>query len=196
MRQFEPCAGECFVKRLRIVEETTGNFLEFWIETQRQVSHQHGGFTFLRRIERIGNDFWRINRFELDRARRAARLHPLVFEQVFEEVITPLGRRLRPDHFQTRGNRIAACAAAVVTAPAQPLQFNRRGFWINANMGRRRRTVGFTQRVTAANQRHGFFVVHAHIAERRADSRSGGKRFTAVIRPFRVNVDKPHFGSA
>ncbi|MNE07341.1 hypothetical protein D3C80_999550 [compost metagenome] len=94
MRQFVPGTRECFVKRLRIVEEATRNFLELWVETQRQVGHQHGRFAFFRRVERIGNNFRRVNGFKLDRACRATGLYPLVFEQVFEEVITPLGWRL------------------------------------------------------------------------------------------------------
>ena len=56
--------------------------------------------------------------------------------------------------------------------------------------------MSFTQRMTTRNQRHGFFVVHAHVAEGRADSCCRRKRFAAVIRAFRVNVNQAHLGCA
>ncbi|CSH32924.1 Uncharacterised protein [Shigella sonnei] len=118
MRQFEPGTGKGFVERLRIVEETTRDLLELRIKTQRQVGHQHRRFTFLRRIEWIRDNFRCVYRFELDCASRTAGLYPLIFEQVFEEIVAPLGRRLGPDNFQTRGNGICANAAAVSARPA------------------------------------------------------------------------------
>ena len=196
VRQFKPRTGKRFVERLWIVQETAGDLLEFRIETQRQVGNQHCWLTFFRRIKRIGDNFWRINRFKLNRACRTASLHPLIFEQVLEEIVAPLGRRLRPDHFQTGSNCVCARAAAVAAGPAQALRFNRRGFWIGTYVRSRCCTVGFAQRMTAANQRHGFFVVHAHVTEGRANRRCRRKRFAAMVRPFRVYIDKTHFGRA
>ena len=48
--------------------------------------------------------------------------------------------------------------------------------------------------MTTRNQRHGFFVIHAHVAEGRADSCCCRKWFAAVIRAFRVNVNQAHLG--
>ena len=61
-------------------------------------------------------------------------------------------------------------------------------------MRRGSRTVGFTQRMTTGNQGNGLFIVHAHIAKGGADRRRRRQRFTAMLRPFGVNVDKPHLG--
>jgi len=193
VRQFKPRTSKRFVERLRIVQETAGDLFELRIETQRQVGNQHCRLTFFRRIKRIGNNFWRVNRFKLNRTCRAASLHPLIFEQVLEEIVAPLGRRLRPHNFQTGSNCVCARAATVAAGPAQALRFNRRGFWICPNVRCRCCAVGFAQRMAAANQRHGFFVVHPHVTEGRANSRCRRKRFAAMVRPFRVHIDKAHF---
>ncbi|CNU62563.1 Uncharacterised protein [Salmonella enterica subsp. enterica serovar Bovismorbificans] len=63
-------------------------------------------------------------------------------------------------------------------------------------MGCRCRAVGFTEGMPASDQRHGLFVVHPHIAKGSANGGGGRKWFAAVIRPFRVNVDKAHLGRA
>ena len=196
VRQLKPCAGKCFVEGLRIVQETTGDLLELRIETQRQVGNQHCWLTFFRWIERIGDNFRCVNRFKLNRTCRTAGLYPFIFEQVLEEIVAPLGRRLRPDHFQTGSNCVCTRAAAVAAGPAQALRFNWCGFWIGAYVRSRCSTVSFAQRMTAANQRYGFFVVHAHVTEGRANSRCRRERFAAMVRPFRVHIDKTHFGCA
>ncbi|CCK15877.1 hypothetical protein BN136_1887 [Cronobacter universalis NCTC 9529] len=196
MRQLVPGAGEGFIERLRIVKETTRNFLEFRVETQREIGHQHGRLTFFRRIERVRNDLRRVDRFKLNGSCRAAGLHPFIFEQVLEEVVAPLGRRLRPGHFQAGGDGIRPRAAAKAAVPAEALRFNRRGFGIDADVVRRRSPVGFAERMAACDQRHGLFIVHAHVAEGRANGGRGGGRIAAVVRSFRVNVDKAHFGRA
>ena len=54
--------------------------------------------------------------------------------------------------------------------------------------------MGFAQRMTAANQRHGFFVVHPHVAEGGTNRCRRGKRVAAMIRPLRVHIDKSHLG--
>ncbi len=116
--QFEPRAREGFVKGLRIVQEATGNFLEFRVKAQRQVGDQHGWLAFFRRVERVRHDLWRIHGFKLNRACRAAGLHPFVLEQVLKEVVTPLGRSLRPDDFQPGGDGVSANTGAVRAGPA------------------------------------------------------------------------------
>jgi hypothetical protein len=44
-----------------------------------------------------------------------------VAEQIFEEVVAPLGRRLRPGDFRAAGDRVAALARAIAADPAQAL---------------------------------------------------------------------------
>ena len=196
VRQFKPRTGKGFVERLRIVKETTRDLLELRIKAQGQVGDQHCWLAFFRRIKRIGDNLRCVNRFKLNSACRAASLHPLIFEQVLEEIVAPLGRSLRPDNFQTRSDGICTRAAAVAAGPAQALRFNWCRFRIRTNMGCWCCTVGFAQRMTTTNQRDSFFVVHSHVTEGRANSRCRRKRFAAMVRPFRVHIDKAHFGCA
>ena len=194
--QLEPRPGEGLVKSLRVVEEATGDLLKLRVEAQGQVGDQHGRFALFPRVKRIRDNFRGVFGFELDSARRAAGLHPFVFEQVLEKIVAPLGGRLRPDHFQTGGNGIRACAAAVAGVPAQALCFQRRGFRLGADVAGFCGAMGFTQRVAAGDQRDYFFIVHRHIAEGGANGRGGGQRLAAGVRSFRVNVNQPHFGGA
>ena len=193
MDKFKPRAGKGFVKGLRVVKEAAGNLVELRVEAQRQVGDQHGRLAFFLRIKRVWNNFRAVFRFELNRACRAAGLHPLIFVQVFEEVVAPLGRRLRPDHFQTGGDRVGARAAAVAVRPAESLRFNRRRFRLCANVAGHRGTVGFAQRMTAGDQRDDLFIIHCHIAEGRANRGGGGERVAAGVGAFRVDVNQPHF---
>ena len=192
--QLEPRARKGFVEGLRIVQEATGNFLEFRIKTQRQVGDQHGWLAFFRRVERVRHNFRRIHGFELNGARRATRLHPFVFEQVLEEVIAPLGRGLRPDNFQPGGDGVSANTGAVRAGPAQALRFNRRRFRVSAHVRGFTCAVRFTERMSARNQRDGLFVIHAHVAKGSADRRRRRQRFTAGVWPFRVHINQAHFG--
>ena len=192
--QLEPGTREGFIEGLRIVQEAAGNFLEFRVKTQRQIGDQHGWLAFFRRVERVRHNFRRIHGFELNCARRATRLHPFVFEQVLEEVIAPLGRGLRPDNFQPGGDGVSANTGAVRAGPAQALRFNRRRFRVSAHVRGFTCAVRFTERMAARNQRDGLFVIHAHVAKGGADRRRRRQRFTAGVRPFRVNVNQAHFG--
>ncbi len=63
-------------------------------------------------------------------------------------------------------------------------------------MGCRCRAAWVLPGMPASDQRHGLFVVHPHIAKGSANGGGGRKWFAAVIRPFRVNVDKAHLGRA
>ncbi|SLO56572.1 Uncharacterised protein [Klebsiella pneumoniae] len=194
--QLEPRPGERLVKGLRIVEEAAGDFFKLRVEAQGQVGDQHGRFALFLRVKRIRDNLRRVFGFELDRASRAAGLHPFVFEQVFEKVVAPLGGRLRPDHFQTGGDGVRACAAAVAGVPAQTLRFQRRGFRLGADVAGFCGAVGFAQRMAAGDQRDDLFIVHRHIAEGGANGRRGGQRLAAGVRTFRVDINQTHFGGA
>src|ERR1700751_3693019 len=55
---------------------------------------------------------------------------PVVAEQVGEEVVAPLGRRLGPDDFQTAADRVAAETFAKLIFPSQALVFDGGSFWV------------------------------------------------------------------
>ena len=187
--QLEPRPGKRLVKGLRIVEEAAGDLFKLRVEAQGQVGDQHGRFALFPRIKRIRDNFRRIFGFELDSASRAAGLHPFIFKQVLEEVVAPLGGRLRPDHFQTGGDGIRTCAAAVAGVPAQALGFQWGGFRLGADVAGFGGAVGFAQRMAAGDQGDNLFIVHRHIAEGGANGRCGGQRLAAGVRSFRVDVD-------
>ena len=69
---------------------------------------------------------------------------------------------------------------------------NRRTFWCYAYVVGWACTVGLAQRVTACDQRHGFFVVHAHAAKRLADVVCSQNRVGVAVRAFGVDVDQAH----
>ena len=129
---------------------------------------------------RIGDDGLGVLGLPLDGARRALGLHPFVLEEVFEEIVTPLRRRLCPGDFQTAADGVLAAAGAVVADPAQPLRFHVGGFRLRPLVRLGRGAVGLAEGVAAADQRDGFLVVHRHASEgftdevrrRRQDRRS------------------------
>ncbi len=95
MGQFEPRAGECLGKSLRVLEEASRNLLVVRVEAQRQVGRQHLRLLLLRRVMREGDDILGILGHPLVRTGRRLLQHPFEFEQVLEEVVAPLRRRLR-----------------------------------------------------------------------------------------------------
>ncbi len=54
---------------------------------------------------------------------------------------------------------------------------------------------GFYRGYAASDQRHGFFVVHPHIAKV-ARMAAAAKVFRRCVRPSGVNVDEAHLGRA
>src|SRR5262245_19335355 len=123
----------------------------------------------LRLVERVRDGGRRTLRLPLLRASRALRQLPLVFEQVLEEVIAPLGRRLRPGDFRTTGDGITADAGLVLALPAEALIFKGASFRLRSDQRRVAGAVGLAERVAAGDQRDGLFVVHRHTEERLAD---------------------------
>ena len=54
------------------------------------------------------------------------------------------------------------------------------------------RTMGFTKRMAAGNQRDGFLVVHGHAGECFANVLGCGKRIRFAVGPFRVHINQAH----
>src|SRR5262245_19755779 len=93
-------------------------------------------------------------------AGRALRQLPFVVEQVVEEVIAPLRRRLGPGDFRTAGDGVAPEAPAMLALPAEALILEERAFRLRADQRRIAGAVGFAEGVAAGNQRDGLLVVH------------------------------------
>ncbi len=123
---------------------------------------------------------------------RALREFPLVAEQVFKEVVAPLRGRGGPGDFEAAGDRVAAFAGAEAVLPAEALLVEAGAFGLGGDVGRGGSTVGFAERVTADNERDGFFVVHGHAAEGVADILRRGERIGIAVGTFGVDVDETH----
>ena len=100
--ELEPGAGESVGKLLGMLEEAARDLLVFRIEAQRQIGRQHGRQPLLARIERIGDRRLGILGDPLLGAGRAGGQLPLEIEEIFEEVVAPPRRRLRPGDFEAR----------------------------------------------------------------------------------------------
>ena len=107
--------------------------------------------------------------FPLLGAGRALGQLPFVLEQVVEEVVAPLRRRLRPGHFRAAGDGVGADTRSVLALPAEALILDRGAFRLGADQRRIAGAVGLAEGVTAGDQRHGLFVVHRHAEEGFAD---------------------------
>ena len=135
-------------------------------------------------------------RLPLLRAGRALRQLPFVLEQVLEEVIAPLGRRLRPGDFRTAGDGVTADAGIVLALPAEPLILDRAAFRVRPDQRRIAGAVRLAERVAAGNQRDGLLVVHRHAEEGFADVLGRRDRVRVAVRSFRVDVDETHLHGA
>ena len=150
----------------------------------------------LRLVEGVRDAGLRTFRLPLLRAGRALRQLPFVFEQVLEEVVAPLRRRLRPGDFRTAGDGIGPDAGAVLALPAEALILEGAAFRVRSDQRRIAGAVGLAEGVAAGNQRDGLFVVHRHAEERLADVLGRRDRVRIAVRPFRIDVDQAHLHGA
>src|SRR5262245_65442433 len=109
----------------------------------------------LRLVVSVGDAGRRAFRLPLLRTGRALRQLPFVLEQVLEEMVAPLGRRLRPGDFRTAGDRISADAGAVRALPAEALIFKRARFRLGANQRGIAGAMRLAEGVAAGDQRDG-----------------------------------------
>src|SRR5262249_13900753 len=149
-----------------------------------------------RRVERVRDRRLGTLRLPLPRTGRALRQLPFVFEQVVEEGIAPLRRRLRPHDFRAAGDRVGAEAGAVPALPAEALILERAGLRLRTDEGRIAGAVGLAEGVAAGDQRDGLLVVHRHAEERLADVARRGDRVGLAVRAFRIDVDEAHLHRA
>jgi len=169
--QLVPGTGEGIGQLVGVILEALGDRPVDRVEAQRQVRGEHGRCMLLARIVGIrhGACAFAILWSPLVRTGRALGQFPLEVEQVVEVLVAPTSRRRRPGHLQAAGNGIPAFASAKTVGPAEALQFEARRFRFRAYIVGRTGTVGLAEGMAARDQRHGFFVVHRHPAERFAN---------------------------
>src|SRR5690606_12710225 len=94
-----------------------------WVEPEGKVGGQHARSATLRGIMGIRHTpgTGAALRLPLVCAGRTLFQFPLKREQVPEEVVAPLDRRLGPDHFRATGDRIIPFAGAVTALPPEAL---------------------------------------------------------------------------
>src|SRR5271168_1426702 len=105
----------------------------------------------LRLVKGVRNRRFRAFRLPLFRAGRALRQFPFVLEQVVEEVIAPLRRRLRPGDFRAAGDGVSADAGAVLALPAEALILDGGAFRLRTDERRIARAVGLAEGVAAGD---------------------------------------------
>src|ERR1700722_12972377 len=85
------------------------------------------------------------------RAGRALRELPLVTEEVFEEIVAPLGRRRGPGDLESARDGIDAHAGVEAALPAKALRFELAGLGIAAHVRRRSGAVRLAEGVAASD---------------------------------------------
>src|ERR1019366_10701076 len=113
----------------------------------------------LRLFEGVRGGRCRTFRLPLFRTGRALRQLPFVAEQVIEEVVAPLRRRLRPGDFRTAGDGVGAEAGAMLALPAEALILDGTAFRIGAEQRRIAGAVSLAEGAAAGDQRDGLLVV-------------------------------------
>src|ERR1700682_5768698 len=85
-------------------------------------------------------------------AGRALGQLPFEVEQVIEEVVASLRRRLRPGHFRTACDGVGAEAGAMLALPAKALILDGAAFRVRTDQRRIASTVRFAEGVAAGDQ--------------------------------------------
>ncbi len=150
----------------------------------------------LRRVEGVRNVGLRTFRLPLLGAGRALGQLPFVLEQVLEEQVAPLGRRLRPGDFRAAGDGVTADAGLELALPAEALVLERAAFRVRPDQRRIAGAVRLAEAVAAGDQRDGLLVVHGHAEERLADVPGRRDRVGIAVRTFRIDVDQAHLHGA
>src|ERR1022692_121101 len=97
------------------------------------------------------------------RTGRALRQFPVEAEQVGEEVVAPLGRRLGPNDFQTATNGVSTKTFTKFILPPEALVVDVGTFWFSTHVvSGNGSAVGLPEGMPAGNQCDCFFVVHGH----------------------------------
>src|SRR5262249_20637345 len=117
---------------------------------------------------------------------------PFVREEVLEEVVAPLRRRLGPGDFEAARDRVTAHAGAEAALPSETLLLEHGRLGVGADELRVPGTVGLAERVATGDQRDRLLVVHRHAAEGLPDVLGCGDRVRLPVRTLRVDVDQAH----
>ena len=133
VRELEPRAGKRVRELIRILVEAPRDLLVGRVEPQREVRGQHGRHMLLRLVEGVRDRGGGAFRLPLLRTGRALRQLPFVVEQVVEEVVAPLRRRLRPGDFRAAGDGVGAEAGAMLALPAEALILDEAAFRLRAD---------------------------------------------------------------
>ena len=121
VRELEPGAGKSVRELVRMLVEAPRDLLVGRVDPQREVGGQHGRHMLLRLVVGVRDRGSAAFRLPLLRTGRALRQLPFVVEQVVEEVVAPLRRRLRPRDFRAAGDGVGPEARAMLALPAEPL---------------------------------------------------------------------------
>ena len=196
MRELEPGAGERVGELIRMLVEAPRDLLIGRVEPQREIGGQHRRHALFCLVEGVRDGRLPVLGLPLFRSRRTLRQLPFVLEQVLEEEVAPLRRRLRPGDFRTAGDRVGAEPRAVLALPAEALVFEGAAFRLRPDQRRIAGAVRLAKRVAAGDERDGLFVVHRHAEERLADVLGRRDRIRVAVRAFRVDVDQAHLDGA
>jgi hypothetical protein len=196
VRQLEPGARERVRELVRVLEEAARDLFVGRVEAQRQVGGQHPRRVLLALVEGVRDDRRRVLGDPLLGARRALLELVLEAEQVLEEAVAELRRRLRPGDLGAARDRVAADAGLVLALPAEALVLERPRLRLRPDERGVARAVRLAEAVAARDQRDGLLVVHRHAAEGLADVDRGLARVGLAVRAFRVHVDEAHLHGA
>ncbi len=169
VRELEPGARERVGELVGILQEAPRNFPVGRVEPEREVRRQHPRHVLLRLVERVRDRGFRAFRLPLLCTGGTLRQLPFESEQVLEEVVAELRRRVSPDDLGAAGDAIGADARVVLALPAEALVLERARFRLRADERRVTRAVGLAEGVAARDQRDGLLVVHRHAGEGLAD---------------------------
>ena len=192
MGELEPCAGEGISELLGVFQEAARDFLVGWIEAQREVGGEHRGQVALGGISGVGDDGLGAFGDPLVRACWAFGEFPIVFEEVLEIVIAPLGRSLGPSHLESARDGVAAFAGFVGVLPTEALLLDRGRFGLGADIFRITGAVAFAESVTTGNERDGFLVVHGHAGEGLANVARRRHGVGVSIRTLGIHINEAH----
>ena len=126
------------------------------------------------------------------RAGRALGQLPFVFEEVFEIIIAPLGRRLRPCDLESARDRVRTFAGPECALPSEPFLLERCVLGVGAEVLGVARAVAFSERVSTGDERDGFLVVHRHAGEGFTDVACRRERIRVAVGTLGVHVNEPH----
>src|SRR5579871_1386366 len=199
VRQLEPGASERVGELIRVLVEAPRDLFVGGIEAQGKIRGEHRWSMMLRRIMRVGHGARTstIFRCPLMRAGRTLGQFPVELEEIVEEVVAPLGRRLRPDDFKAAADRVTTVTFAEFVVPAETLKLDVGAFGFSADViCGNSRAVRFAKGVTTGNERDGFFVVHRHATEGFADVARCGDGIRLPVGTFGIYIDQTHLYGA